>query len=655
MPYIFDEFLASGREESISPFLTKTSRNWGRNLSLKRSILAAIFLTIGFGCSFYSSSLGYLFLTFVFYLTGIPALLNTIEDLKNYEINIDMLMTLAAFLSLGIGSGFEGGLLLVLFELSSSMEQAVNLKTKSALHHLQKISPSTAHVLQEDQSFHEKNIREVNLKDKIFVKMGEIVPLDGVLVEGSSSFNLVHLTGESLPVTRKAGDEIFSGSQNMESAIILEVTKTSAESTLSRIIKLISEANESKPKLQRWLDRFGRIYSLSIISLTLFFACFLPFIFSIPYTGEEGGIYRALAFLIAASPCALILATPTAYLSAISSCAKKGILLKGGIILDALAKCKQIAFDKTGTLTKGSLEFKQIDLIQRGKIEVNEMLALQVAGSLEQHVVHPIAQAIEEKIRHDQLKLLKLEYFSHKPGYGLEGKITLHGKECLVAIGLAPFIAEKLKENEKAALEKTLKQIQKQEEVLATLLIEHSIFILHFADTTRDQSQALIQKLQKNLTPIMLTGDHESIAKQVGAKLGIEKIFSNLRPEDKLCLVEKLSADSGLVMVGDGMNDAPALARATVGVAMGKIGSHAAIDASDVILLRDEIDMIDWLYKKAKMTSRIVLENLIFALTVICFATLPALLGWIPLWLAVLLHEGGTVLVGCNSLRLLKK
>lgn len=655
MPYIFDEFLVSNREESISPFLTPDSKNWGKNLSLKRSILAAIFLAVGFGLSFVSVPLGYIFLSFVFYLTGIPALFNTFHDLKNFEINIDLLMTLAAFISLGIGSGFEGGLLLVLFELSASMEKAVSVKTKSALQHLQKIAPTTAQIVTKDHQVYEKNIREISLGDKIFVKTGELVPLDGILVDRSSSFNLVHLTGESLPVLKNMGEEIFAGAQNMESAITLQVTKTSSESTLARIIRLITEANESKPKVQRWLDRFGKIYSTSIIGLTLFFSIILPWIFSIPYMGEEGGIYRALAFLIAASPCALIIATPTAYLSAISSCARKGILIKGGVILDAIASCKRIAFDKTGTLTKGKLELHKIDLVQRGLEDLNESLALQLAFSLESNIVHPIATAIEEKAQKEHLKKLPVQNFSNKPGFGLEGTIELEGVNYSVSIGLGAYISEKLDKETKKALESTLSRMQKNEEVLATLLINQSIYVFHFADMSREKSSELIESLKKDLTPIMLTGDHNVIAKQVGASLGITQIYADLRPEDKLSMVEKLSKDMGLIMVGDGMNDAPALARATVGIAMGQIGSHVAIDASDVILLRDEVNLIDWLYLKAKKTSQIVRQNIILALSVICFATIPALLGFIPLWLAVLLHEGGTVLVGFNSLRLLKK
>ena len=354
-PYLFDEFFASGIDSSISPFLTPSSKRWAQNLSLKSASASACFLLFAFGLSFTHPTISNLSLALVFFLSGTPALIDAMDDLKNLEINIDVLMTLAAFVAVLLGSGLEGGLLLVLFEISGALEETVSHKAVSSLTHLNNISPKFALVLEEDGNTYEKSVREIQAGTKLFVKAGEIVPLDGKVIKGISSVNLIHLTGESIPDSKEIGDEVPAGARNLDAALTIEVTRTSTDSTLSRIVHLITEAQEAKPRLQRFLDSFGKKYAASVIGLTLFFALCLPFVLPIAYLGPEGSIYRALAFLIAASPCALLIAVPTAYLSAISSCAKRGILLKGGATLDALASCKKIAFDKTGTLTTGDL------------------------------------------------------------------------------------------------------------------------------------------------------------------------------------------------------------------------------------------------------------------------------------------------------------
>lgn len=617
-PYLFDEFFSSDRAETVSPFLTPDSRSWGKNLHLKSGILSSVLLAFAFAFSFISEPVSYIFLAAVYFLSGTPALINSIRDLLNLEINIEVLMTTAAFLAVLIDSGLEGALLLVLFELSHGMEHAVSDKARSALHNLNNIAPKFAHIIEAEGNSFEKSVREIQVGEKILIKNGEIVPLDGDVVEGTSSVNLVHLTGETLPIPKTLGDTVPAGARNLEAALTIKVTRTSSDSTLSRIVKLIHEAQEAKPQLQRWLDRFGKRYATTIIVLTFVFAVGLPFIAHMTYFGSEGAIYRALAFLIAASPCALIIATPTAYLSSISAAARKGILLKGGITLDALASCKFIAFDKTGTLTTGKLQCVTKDL-------PDEILS--IAFGLERQVVHPIATAICALAQEKNLKPASIEDFKAIPGFGVEG--TVNGKK--VSLG-RPKTHEK-------------------EGVLTSLEYDGKTYLFEFSDQIRENIFNLIQKLP--LKSIMLTGDHEKNAKTVGHAVGIDQIFANLLPEDKLEKVALL-AEKGLAMVGDGINDAPALARATVGISMGKVGSATAVDASDVVLLNDDLHQLTWLFKKSKQTGRIVKQNIGLALAVILFVTTPALLGLVPLWLAVTLHEGGTVLVGLNSLRLLR-
>jgi len=638
-PVSFDEFFASGREETISPFLTSSSRAWGKNLSLRTSLISGLCLILSFVFSFISPPISAIFLISVYFLSGTPALINALHDLRNFEINIDILMTLAALLSVIIGSGLEGGLLLVLFEFSGAMEETVAKKTRSALLSLHHLAPRAAWVVGKDGTLYSCSVKEVELGTHLLVKAGEIVPLDGVVISGSSFVNLVHLTGESQPSAKKVGDEVPAGGGNLDGTLTIRVTRTSADSTLSRIIQLITQAQEAKPKVEQFLDRFGKWYASCIICLSFLFALALP-LSGLAFLGAEGSIYRALAFLIAASPCALIIATPTAYLSAISSCARRGILLKGGITLDALASCKTVAFDKTGTLTTGKLVCTGMFQVSGPLLDAS--LAVGIAAALEKHAVHPIAEAISAYSERLGIKPVEVIDFHSKPGFGLEGTVaSFHAR-----IGHWEFISSHLKEPP---------TIQPSDTLTTYLWIQGSVFAFEFQDMIRPQAASLVDCLkEKNLKVVMLTGDHQKSAAPIASTLGIEEVYADLRPEDKLSRVADLSRSHGLIMVGDGINDAPALARSTVGISMGKIGSATAVEASDIVFLSDDLSLLPWLHSKALKTLGIVRQNLSLALGVILLATTPALLGWVPLWVAVILHEGGTVIVGLNSLRLLK-
>lgn len=649
-PVFFGEFFELGQEETVSPFITRDSRSWGSHLTLKASIAAAFLLMISFALSFSINllPLSHFLLVCVYFLAGIPALIESIEDLLSFEINIDILMTLAAFSSVLIGSGMEGGLLLVLFALSGSMEDAVTSKAKSSISSLHKLSPTKACVIQEDGLILERALSDIALGTSILVKSGQIVPLDGIVTEGISSVNLVHLTGENLPVTKKMGDTVPAGGLNLEGALILKVTHTSADSTLARIIQLVTQAQEARPLLQRWFDKLSKSYAIAIIALSFLFALSLPLILGIHYLGVEGSVYRALAFLIAASPCALIIAIPIAYLSAISVCARQGILLKGGISLDALASCSCIAFDKTGTLTTGELICLGAESINQDPVPLK---VLSVAYALEKNSTHPIARSITTYCQKQPIENIKIQNFKTVPGYGLEAVLEDKTK---VFIGNGDYILSQIKSTE---LRAKLQAIDNQGDIVAIMLLGTSVYLFRFQDLIRPQIKEVIQSLKKKWgwQSIMLTGDHENNAKRIAQDIGIQEYYANLKPEDKLEHVASLAQSRGLAMIGDGINDAPALARATVGISMGKVGSAAAIEASDIVLLHDNIELLEWLVNKAFKTRAVVKENLAVAVAAIFIASLPALAGIVPLWLAVLLHEGGTVLVGLNALRLLKK
>lgn len=649
---LFDEFFDSGMEESVSPFLTRSSREMGKNLSLKVSLLGALTLFLSFILSFFPAEepLSDLFLLFSYVMVGTPALIATIEDLFNFEIHIDLLMTLSAFLALFIGAEKEGALLLVLFALSGALEERVTSKTKSAVHSLKKMMPTKAIVREVDGSEREMALVDITVGKRLFIKAGELIPLDGIIVEGRSSIDLSHLTGESMPVVKGPNDEVPAGSRNMEGALLIQVTHVSRDSTLSRIIAQITEAQSAKPKVSRLVDRFGRSYATIIIVAALLIALFFPLLFSVSYLGPEGSIYRSLAFLIAASPCALVIATPMAYLSALSALTRVGILLKGGVILDALKEITAIAFDKTGTLTEGKLTYHGIVALDG---PLDEKRVLSYAASLERAIRHPIAESLVQVAAEREAPLLSLSHFTSYPGLGVEG--VIEGKRLF--LGNKSFVLPKMDLTLVKNTERAILELEKSNESYALLLIEGGgLFLFRFRDELRCGAKETLDVLRKKwkLKLWMLTGDHAASAKRVAENLAIS-FYADLRPEEKLAKITEINRHENLAMVGDGINDAPALTRAMVGISMGKGGSRTAIDASDIILLQDKIELLPELFEKATLTRHIVVQNLSFALGAILVAAIASVLGWLPLWGAVVIHEGGTLLVGLNALRLLRR
>lgn len=651
--FIVRDFFEMGLEESASPFLTPLARRISRNLPLKASILSAFLLLAGFLLSLKHGyePISFMLLSAVYVIVGVPALINAIEDVViKRDCNIDVLMTLAAFSAIFMGSGFEGALLLVLFALSGAIEDSVSLKAKNALIQLHRIVPLKAYVL-EDGELKERAVQDVALGAHVLVRAGEVVPLDGIVVDGASMVNLVHLTGESVPVRKTKGDEVASGARVVDGSLTVRVTHLSQDSTVSRIVKLITEAQSAKPVLERWFDRFSRRYAITIISLFFLFAISFPFLFGMDFLGREGSIYRSLAFLITASPCALILAVPIAYLSSLGACAKKGIVLKGGVVLDALERIKIVAFDKTGTLTLGELTLDDIlGPFEEAHLTKDEVLAL--GAALERNAVHPIAKAIVRSAQDKNLELATAAEVQVIPGYGVEAVID--GKK--VYIGDLTRAVQYLPKEAIDSLVARAHSVQKEGNIIACLTVDTFSFLLVFSDRARPGIKRMLDALKASGRKlVMLTGDHYESAKNIATQVGLEDFEADLKPEDKLARISQLAAASGLAMVGDGINDAPSLARATVGICMGQVGSATARGAADVILLHDNIELLDWLFAKASQTRKIVIQNLLIATIAIICGTIPSLLGVLPLWLAVIVHEGGTVLVGLNAIRLLDK
>ena len=644
----FQRFFELGGEESASPFLDTKAKKISRNLALKSSCLAAVLLTGSAIMRAYVAEPWWaILLAFVFLLVGTPALISALQDIvERKDVNIDVLNTLAAFGALFIGSGLEGGLLLVLFALAGSLEDLVTLKAKSSLCAMYEISPSKACVVGDEGYLHERAVDDVRVGETIAVRSGEIVPLDGVVTKGQATVSLAHITGESVPSTVEVGGQVVSGAQVCDGSIEVEVRLSIHDSTVAHLISLITRAHSSKPKLSLVFERWNRLYALLVIGCSVGLLFFLPGLIGIPIMGKGGSLVRSISFLITASPCALILAVPITYLSALGASVRKGAILKGSSVVDRIAGCDVVAFDKTGTLTEGQLHVeKMIPLNDRSKASFQE--AHRWAASLERHAVHPIATALIEGI-----SPLEAEHIRVVPGEGVYGVVDVNGRKRAMFIG-GPTPAFRLLGQTPPSL---LDEERSFGRVLAVLVVEESSEAYGFVlqDTVRPASKRVVHDLKcldKRL--ILLTGDHAKSANTVAQSLGIDEVRSELTPEQKMETVAALSAEEGVLMVGDGINDAPALARSTVGVSMGQLSSATAREASDVVLLNNDLSVLVWLFVKSMDTRRIVRQNVSLAVVSMVVGIFTALQGVLPLWMAVTIHEGSTLLVGLNALRLL--
>ncbi|XP_031385394.1 probable cadmium/zinc-transporting ATPase HMA1, chloroplastic isoform X2 [Punica granatum] len=603
------------------------------------------------------------------------------------KVNIHVLMALAAFASAFMGNPLEGGMLLAMFNLAHIAEEYFTSRSVIDVRELKENYPDFALVLDVDDNalpnfsdlaYGRVPVHDVQVGSFILVGAGESVPVDCEVFQGSATITIEHLTGEVKPVEAKVGDRIPSGARNLDGRIIVKATKTWKESTLSRIVQLTEEAQLNKPKLQRWLDEFGEYYSKVVVVLSVAVAVIGPFLFKWPFISTSacrGSVYRALGLMVAASPCALAVA-PLAYATAISSCARKGILLKGGHVLDALASCRTIAFDKTGTLTTGGLMFKALEPIYGHKTGENESKiaccdptcekeALAVAAAMEKGTTHPIGRAVVDHCEGKDLPRVSVESFEYFPGRGLTATLNSiepgirTGKPLKASLGSIEFITSfcKSEDESRKIIEAVSASSYGRDLVHAALSVNKKITLIHLEDRPRLGVSDVIVELidQAKLRVIMLTGDHESSAWRVANAVGIKEVYCGLKPEDKLNHVKNISRDTGggLIMVGEGINDAPALAAATVGIVLAQRASATAVAVADVLLLGDNISGVPFCISKSRHTTSLVKQNVVLALTSIFIASLPSVLGFLPLWLTVLLHEGGTLLVCLNSIRAL--
>ncbi|KAL0343546.1 UNVERIFIED_CONTAM: putative cadmium/zinc-transporting ATPase HMA1, chloroplastic [Sesamum angustifolium] len=558
------------------------------------------------------------FTLIAFPLVGVSASFDAAVDIIGGKINIHVLMALAAFASVFMGNALEGGLLLAMFNLAHIAEEYFTSRSRIDVKELKENHPEFALVLNgnspkfSDLMYHEVPVNDLEVGSYILVKAGESVPVDCEVFQGRSTVTVEHLTGEVKPVEKKVGDSIPGGARNLDGMMIVKAKKTWKESMLSRIVQLTEEAQQSKPKLQRWLDKFGEQYSRAVIILSAAIALMGPVLFKWPFFSTavcRGSVYRALGLMVAASPCALAVA-PLVYATAISACARK----------------------------------------------LCEKEALAVAAAMEKGTTHPIGRAVvDHSIGRISLQfLLKiLRIYQAEPGFG-------GGEPLKVSMGSVEYITSLFTSDDESNKIKEAFSTSSYggDFVRAALSVNNKkVTLFHFEDKPRAGSLDVIKSLQDegNLRVMMLTGDHELSARRVANAVGIKEVHCSLKPEDKLYHVTSISRDTGggLIMVGDGINDAPALAAATVGIVLAERASATAIAVADVLLLQDNISGVPFCVAKSRQTTSLVKQNVALALCSIVLASLTSVLGFLPLWLTVLLHEGGTLLVCLNSIRAL--
>lgn len=596
--------------------------------------------------------------TIAYVTGGYYGLKGSLEALREWVIDIDLLMVLAAAGAALVGQPFEGVMLLFLFSLSNVLQDYALDRTRHAIRALMDLRPDTALVRQGEQLV-QMPVEHVAPGTLIVLRPGDRIPLDGQVMVGEGDVNQASLTGESMPVWKKPGDLVLAGTINQTGSLEVRVTKRPQESTLARMIKLVEEAHQEKAETQRFLDKAERVYAVGVILFTILVAV-VPLLFlSEPF---DTAFYRAMTVMVAASPCALIISTPASILSAIGNGARRGVLFKGGVYVEQAAKLRVVAFDKTGTLTKGEPQVTDVIVLQKAffanqvEFATPEDALLALAAALEAKSEHLVAQAILRAAKEKRLRLDAVTSFQATPGKGVEAQVNGH----TYRVGNSRYFAD-LTENGLSAAAALMAHLQgegKTPVIVARVEGEKAVplGVIALADQLREDAAAVVRDLKQLGIEkvVMLTGDNQRVAQAIAHEAGVDEVYADLLPEDKLGIIRQLKEQYGTVaMVGDGVNDAPALATATIGLAMGAAGTDVALETADVVLMANRLDNIPYAIALSRKTRRVLTANLSFAMLMIV-VMLIGIFGWaLPLPLAVLGHEGGTVLVSLNGLRLL--
>ncbi|MFO1514872.1 MAG: cation-translocating P-type ATPase [Verrucomicrobiota bacterium] len=573
-----------------------------------------------------------------------------IRALRHFSLDMNVLMSVAVIGAAAIGEWTEGAAVVFLFALSELLEGFSVARARRAIQSLLELTPDTALVKRGDQ-IQELRVAEVKVDETVVIKSGARVPLDGVVTSGESAINQAPITGESMPVEKKPGDTVFAGTINGEGSLEVKVTKGHTDTTLAKIIKLVGEAQGQKAPSQRFVDRFAKIYTPVVFVVAILVLLSGPLLFH----GEwMTWIYRSLVLLVIACPCALVISTPVSIVSGLTAMARRGVLIKGGVFLEEIGKLKALAVDKTGTITEGKPRVQQV-IPWNGKSEEE---ILRVAAAIDTHSEHPLAQAVVKYAEERKIQFPRSENYQSKTGRGAEAHLDGH----LYFVGNHRFAHESAVCSDD--LEKKLAEIEAQ--AMSVVIVGHKphegckgevLGILAVGDTVRPNASEAIKALHAAGVEkvAMLSGDNQRTVDAISKQVGIDEAKGDLLPDQKIERVRELLAQHKHVgMIGDGVNDAPAMAAASIGIAMGGAGTDTAIETADIALMQDDLSKVAEAIQLGRRTVRIIQTNIAFALIVKAIFLVLALSGQASLWLAILADTGATLVVIANALRLLR-
>lgn len=609
------------------------------------SLISGLFVLIGWlGGKFLgiptAISIGFFLAAYVF--GGWDISQHAFHALKERHFDTDLLMVMAAFGAAILGNFAEGALLLFLFSLGHALEERSLNRARRAVSALADLAPKTAFVRRDDVE-KEIPVEGLLLQDVVIVRPGERIPVDGLIINGSSGVNQASVTGESLPVDKTSGDQVFAGTINGEGSLEVSVIRLAKDSTLAKVMKMVEEAQAQKSPTQQTVERFSRVFVPAILIATLL-VIILPPLFGVSW---RDSFMRAMTLLVAASPCALALGTPASILAGVAQAARNGVLVKGGAHLENLGRLEAVAFDKTGTITHGRPEVTDVVVVRN-----SEQTLVSIAAGLEARSAHPLAQAVVQYAQKRGIIPTKVERFESITGLGLRGVVA--GKTILVG-------NQKLMESENVIMDEPVQRqsltFQQAGKTLVWVAEDGNLTgLIALADTLRPEASATMKEL-KDLGiehTIMLTGDNSRAADTIAQQAGISEFRADLMPEDKLSVIRQLVDQYGKVaMIGDGVNDAPALANATVGIAMGGASTDVALETADVALMGDDLSRLPFAIGLGRATRRIIIQNLAISMGVIAVLVFASLTGLVGIGIAIVFHEGSTLVVVANALRLL--
>lgn len=572
--------------------------------------------------------------------------------IQEKELDVDLLMIVAALGAAGLGLWrheyaliIDGAVLILIFSISGALESYAMQRTDRSIRGLMTLAADTARLIEAGQ---EKMIAVSALKlgDRVLVKPGELIPTDGRVIEGYSSVNQAAITGESIPVEKSLGDAVYGGTLNGAGALTLEIDRSPESSLLQRVIRLVEQAQTETPPSQQFIERFERAYARIIVGLGVLLIVLPPLVWNWDWSTT---IYRALIFLVVASPCALMAAIMPVLLSGIANGARQGILFKNGAQLETIGQVEAIAFDKTGTLTTGNLQVTDTQVAPGA----SQLQLLQMAAALESRSEHPIGAAIVAFVQQQQIEWVEATQVQAQVGKGISGKVAQQQGWA----GKAEFVTQQVSHQSLDVQKQAAAWEQSGKTVIWVARTDQLLGIIAVSDTIRPEARQMVQRLKQLgiKTVVMLTGDNEQTAQQIAEAVGVDQVYANLLPEDKVNIIKKLQRRGQKVaMVGDGINDAPALAQASVGIAMGAAGSDIAMEAADIVLMTDRLEKLAVAVRLGQRSQRVIKQNLVFALGCIMVLLIANFASQITLPLGVIGHEGSTVLVTLSGLRLLR-